>query len=454
MKHLGQTIILLIFMVVLQAYSTLSWSQQAQQKDTIKESEVKEAYNYFIGRLLILRQENRDFKNNGYEWNKLFPRKVGEVAWANPNLDVAYSEAWIAIDKNSCAIVDIPQIKERYYTLQVLNSWGETVSNINERTMPRHPFGKFAYCTKDSKVRVADNIERITLDGKKFKVLARIELGASPDVAVQLQSEMKLTMQGTPKIEDTIKIPEFSNQQLLGAEAFDKADTILKSEPDINPGMEKLQENVRKLAVAVKDKTRRAKLDQFIKNKIVPEFLANLEKFGTLKNGWRRPEVIGNYGTQYLDRSLVNLGGIWANNKNEAIYIKTHADSNGNLLNGSHVYTMTFPKNAMPQTAVKYFWSVIAVDSTEFKIIPNPENKFQINDQTPTVQNKDGSITLIFANALPQGFNKENWIPTAEGQNFNLTFRLYGPKKTDYFPPPVVRMVRSMQAQETKPTQP
>ena len=34
---------------------------------------------------------------------------------------------------------------------------------------------------------------------------------------------------------------------------------------------------------------------------------------GTVKNGWARPGVVGEYGLDYLARTLVNNGGIWAN---------------------------------------------------------------------------------------------------------------------------------------------
>ena len=62
-------------------------------------------------------------------------RSPGEVDWPNPNLDVAYSEAWVAIDETSCALVSVPRITDRYYTVQFLNGWGETVANINERVL-------------------------------------------------------------------------------------------------------------------------------------------------------------------------------------------------------------------------------------------------------------------------------------------------------------------------------
>ena len=66
-----------------------------------------DAYIYLLGRLLVLRQQQLDFQE-GFEWNALIHRKPGEVQWPNPNLDVAYSEAWVAVDEKSCLIVTVP----------------------------------------------------------------------------------------------------------------------------------------------------------------------------------------------------------------------------------------------------------------------------------------------------------------------------------------------------------
>ncbi len=62
-----------------------------------------------LGRWLVLRQETLDLKG-GLKWNEVTHRAPGGVDWANPNLDVAYSEAWIAVDETSCTLVTLPKI--------------------------------------------------------------------------------------------------------------------------------------------------------------------------------------------------------------------------------------------------------------------------------------------------------------------------------------------------------
>src|SRR5262249_19259379 len=119
----------------------------------ITDTDISKAYIYLLGRLMVTRQQQLDFQE-GFQWNRIVHRKPGEVDWPNPNLDVAYSEAWVAVDETSCTVVSVPQVKNRYYTVQFLSGWGETLANINERVFPRRPYGDFAVCLKGANVRV------------------------------------------------------------------------------------------------------------------------------------------------------------------------------------------------------------------------------------------------------------------------------------------------------------
>ena len=91
--------------------------------------DIIDAYLYLLGRLLVLRQEHLDLLS-GVPWNRLVERELGTEQYSN--LDVACSEAWVAVDETSCTLVDVPQITGRYYTVQVLNPWGETLANIRD----------------------------------------------------------------------------------------------------------------------------------------------------------------------------------------------------------------------------------------------------------------------------------------------------------------------------------
>jgi hypothetical protein len=340
------------------------------------------------------------------------------------------------VDDTSCTLVTLPKIAGRYYTVQVLNGWGEVTANINERTFPRRPSGTFALCLKGAKVTLPPDAQRINLPNKKSRVLMRIELGAKPDEAIALQKQITMKPTGNPKVEDTVVTFDFGNDKLPGVEAFDQTERILEAEPDINRGMRRPQRRARAVALAAKDPRERAKIDAIIREQAIPAFEELAQHVGIVRNGWAHPRNVGNYANDYATRSVVNFVGIWANNAKEAVYFGAIG------LNGSETYIQTFPKDALPGSRVQYFWSVIAVDAENFRVIPNPLNRYLLNKQSPLKFNPDGSLTLAFAPKLPAGVPETNWLPTPDGKRYNLTFRFYGPAKDvvsgNYYPPALV----------------
>jgi hypothetical protein len=331
---------------------------------SISEKDISDAYIYLLGRLLVTRQQQLDFEE-GFKWNELVHRKPGAVDWPNPNLDVAYSEAWVAVDENCYLRVTVPKVTGRYYTVQFLNGWGETLANINERLFPDMSHGEFAVCFKGSNVSIPEGATRIDLPVKYSRVLLRVELGANWDEAVALQKQFKFQAVGTPKLPVIPRTVMFDMGALPGVEAFESAKLALDSETEINPGLDTLQASTRAIAQAVQDPAERTRIDKVIREKALADFAKALPTIGhgTIRNNWARPKVCGVYEDDYLARTVINFGGIWANIMEEVLYYKGAMDSNGEQLHSDNTYTLTFPKDDLPPKYAKYFWSVIAVDS-------------------------------------------------------------------------------------------
>jgi len=409
-----------------------------RQIQTVSEKDIVECYNYMLGRWLVLRQETLDLKE-GFKWNELIHREPGGVTWANPNLDVAYSEAWVFVDGSSCTIVELPEIKGRYYTVQVLNGWGEVTANINERNYPKHPFGKFALCLKGAKIGLPADTLRIDLPGRKARVLIRVELGASPAEAVALQKRITMKATGNPRVEPTAATFEFTNDKLPGVEAFESAEAVLASEPDINPGTDALQARVRALAAAIAGSTiERSRVDSIIRQEAWPALKRHVASMGAFSNGWVHPRMAGHYGNEWFMRTVANFIGIWANDQAEVVYFGAGVAT---PLSGSDTHTATFAKDNLPSSHVRYFWSVTCVDAVQYRVIPNPRNRFLLNNQSQLVLGKDGSLTLFFAPQKPAEAPEGNWLPTPAGQNYVLTWRVYGPDQEivsgKWFPAPL-----------------
>ena len=404
------------------------------------DQDISDSYIYLLSRLLVLNQEQADF-SGGFKWNELVYRKVGQVDWPNPNLDVAYSEAWVAIDESSCALVTVPKVKARYYTVQFLNGWGETLANINERVYPKHPDGEFAVCLKGADIKLPPATQRVDVSAKVLRVLSRVELGASPDEAVVLQKKFNLRASGHPAAPEVPKTVRFDIEKLPGVEAFDSATVALDSAADINPGMERLQASTRAVARAIKDASVRQHVDQVIRQQAIPAIYKASPTLGdgTVKDGWALPTTIGVYGSNWLLRTLVNLGGIWANSYEEVIYYKAFIDPAGKPLHGDHSYALRFEKEQLPSLYASYFWSVIAVDSAYRRVLPNPLHRYLLSNFSKLSYGQDGSLTLYFGATKPGSAPESNWIPTPKGTGYSLTYRFYRPKGAvadrSYFPP-------------------
>ncbi|MDI7066922.1 DUF1254 domain-containing protein, partial [Klebsiella pneumoniae] len=71
------------------------------------------------GRYLVLQQENYDINVEKVGYNKIKYNPLGSAQFVNPNLDVAYLEAWLAADKDHAVILNVPKVTGRYYTAQL-----------------------------------------------------------------------------------------------------------------------------------------------------------------------------------------------------------------------------------------------------------------------------------------------------------------------------------------------
>lgn len=108
------------------------WSSVVAQ-DMNDEQTIRDAYVYLLGRALVIRQEQTDMQEEGVDCNVIKYNPAGSADFVNPNLDVAYLEAWIAVDDQTPVMQEVPEVKGRYYTAQILDEWGEVITNTNGR---------------------------------------------------------------------------------------------------------------------------------------------------------------------------------------------------------------------------------------------------------------------------------------------------------------------------------
>ncbi|MGQ3211555.1 MAG: DUF1214 domain-containing protein [Shinella sp.] len=405
---------------------------------------IKEAYVYLLGRALVIRQETNDLKEKGIAYNHIKYNPLGSADFVNPNFDVAYLEAWFAVDDQSAVILEVPEIKDRYYTAQILDEWGEVIVNINERSFPSKPFGKFALLKPGAQVKVPNDATPIYLHSSKAKMLARVELKGDPDGAVKLQKAFKASVIGEPSIAKPAPMAAFDNKNLLGAEIFDDVSAVLSSALDVAPNAAEMQGKVRAVAeYMATGKEARSEIDNVLK-KVVPEFQEfAFTKSAPYRNHWVGGAQTGNYGKNYWLRTTVDYAGIWGNTGDEVMYFVATRDASEQPLEGSKSYVIHFPADKLPQNAVDSYWSVILVGVPDYRVVPNDLKRYNFNTYSGLKLEADGSLKIGIGPKSVEGVPETNWLPSPEGKPFSLTFRTYVPKdivkKGEWQPAPVTK---------------
>ncbi|WP_022888974.1 DUF1214 domain-containing protein [Agromyces italicus] len=415
--------------------------------------QVAEAGVYLLGRYLVMRQEGIDLAEAGIDVNVLKHNPavvVGSSAetaptFVNPNLDVVYSEAWIAVDEQTPAILEVPVVPAgRYSTAQIVDEWAEIVHNINERNFPDHPNGRFAICLAGSSPEIPDGCLRIDIPSSKAKILTRVQIGDDVDAAVELQHGFTLASTGTPTVVPPAALPEFDNAHLPGAWMFaDPYLTAALAPADSCGRADELHALVHAIAAYVGDESSRvAELDELIRSAAIPAFMDFVVHFGNVTNGWSSTAAYPKFGDDYWFRATANFGGIWWNSSKEAVYELLHVDANGTPTTGDTVYRMTFSADALPSTVVDAFWSLTVYGKPDYLLVPNAAGRFTVGSGQPLELDADGSLTLTFAAELPGGTPERNWLPTPAGKPFTADLRLYLPRDAvrsgDWTPPPLV----------------
>jgi hypothetical protein len=424
------------------AITASAWAQTPPAKPD--EKTLSDAFTYLLGRVLVVRQEHIDRRGDGFAYNTIKYNPLGSADFVNPNFDVAYFEAWFAVDDRTPVLLEIPEIKDRYYTAQILDEWGEVIVNINERTFPSKPYGKFALVKPDFLGSIPIDAARIELHSSKAKMLGRVEIKGDPEGAVRLQQQFKATALGTPLIAPPPAVSMFENTDLIGAEIFDDVDTRLSSALDVAPNAVEMQQKVRAVAAyAASGKEARAAIDAQLRP-IISRFKEDaLTKTATYVNHWLCASAGGNYGTNYRLRSAANYAGIWANTPGEVVYFIGTRDANEQPLNGSNGYIMHFPADRLPQSVADAYWSVILVGVPDYRVVPNSLKRYNFNNHSLLQKETDGSLKIAVGPKPVSDVPESNWLPSAESKPFSLTFRVYVPKespqKCDWTPPPVVK---------------
>jgi hypothetical protein len=110
-------------------------------------------------------------------------------------------------------------------------------------------------------------------------------------------------------------------------------------------------------------------------------------------------------------------------------YLLNSVDENGNPLDGSKTYKVTFPKGIPAER----FWSVTVYNMQTRSIIQTDQKFPRAGSQsfpTPAAQeNEDGSFTIYYGPTKPDSAPEGNWVQTNPDEGWFQILRCYSPGK-------------------------
>ena len=357
-----------------------------------------------------------------------------------PNHDTLYSIAWLNL-KRQPMVIHVPRVRDRYYVVELLDPYTTNFRNLG--TVSRTKPGDYAVVPRGEHVRLPNGVHRVSAPYDRVWVIARALVRRPKDVPRVARIEKRFTLTPLARYGSNWArhYPAHASKGPThysvptGLRFLDRLGSLLERFPPparddpilaklatvgIGPGMKPSEDpslnrdERRGLRNAVADGPDAVRAD--IRQYYIEGFAAH--------NGWLVSRT-GRYGTNYRLRASVALIGLGALVPDESIYPLAQVDHTGQDLTGAKSYVMHFDAGQLPP--VRAFWSVSLYDTDGF-FVPNPINRYLINDRTKLHYNPDGSLDIYSQHQDPSSpVERRNWLPAPAG-TFRLLMRVYAPK--------------------------
>jgi hypothetical protein len=343
-------------------------------------------------------------------------------------------------------IVTIPDTKGRYIVMQALNMWTDDFASVGTRTAATNA-GNYLIAGPNWNGTAPSDVKEVFRCSTRYAwVLVQISAGGPQDYPAihALQDKISatpLSFWGKPytpprnvPVDPTADITAtpYDQVRLMTGEMFFKRLAALLKENPPYPGDTKALEKLKKIGIEPGKDFDASKLDAATLkgiNKAPGEVwlkFANDPYEMETANGWINILNLGRYGTDYETRAFVAYFGLGALTSDDAVYPSALVDGDGKVLDGAQKYIMHFEKNGVPPSHVGV-WSISPYRENFY--VRNSINRYGILSSMPLKYNADGSLDVYIQAKTPGADKESNWLPCPPSLPFNLTIRVYQPKK-------------------------
>jgi hypothetical protein len=412
-------------------------------------------YGYFVDR------GSPEFKA---PWNQLvnIPRvyTAEDKAVQTPNSDTPYS--MIGLDlRAEPMVLTVPQIdEERYFSIQLIDLYTHNFGYIGSRTTGNNG-GSFLVAKPDWTGEAPEGVTKaFRAETELLFAIYRTQLFNPADLDNVKEIQSGYTAQplseflGQPPAPPAPPVdfpkPLRPDEEKTSLEVFNLLSFLLQFCP-MHPSEVGLAARFTKIGVGASLRIDVGKLAPEIREALEQGIADAWTDFADLKKRVDTGEVTSGqlFGTReflqnnYLYRMAAAVLGIYGNSQAEAMYPLYTADADGQLLDGTHRYTLRFAPGQLPPAHA--FWSLTMYKLPSSLLVANPLDRYLINSpMLPELEkDPDGGLTLTIQNASPGTDKEANWLP-APKEPFMMAMRLYWPKDEaltgQWTAPPLQRM--------------
>jgi hypothetical protein len=365
------------------------------------------------------------------------------TAFKTPNVDTLYSNAWLDLSGGP-VIVEVPPIKDRYYTLQFVDMYGNS-TNLSSRTVGPDG-GRFLVATTTWDGDVPADTTSFLVATSYMWILMRILVtapGTDVEFVQSLQDRVTITSLVEPAAAGFVVVT-FEEVQTQPVPFFQALDWTLR-----NNGHPKQEEayvrRFRSIRLGIDEPFDARGLDPVLRASIEVGFedaMAVIARSrgqvgSRVPTGWSTGTA-GESGFAYLRRAIQNYVGTGGNVTAEKKFFVTFEDGGGTTLDGATGrYSLTFES----PPPVDGHWSLTVYPQATGLLYPNEINRYAVGSTTQgLVVGDDGTVTILLQHDRPG--TPGTWLPVP-AEPFYVDLRMWEPRVEArdgrWLPPPVVR---------------
>lgn len=359
-----------------------------------------------------------------------------------PNNDTVYSGALMDYSEEPM-ILSLPDIKDRYWSVEVANPYTENVFYIGTRATGGKG-GHHAFIAPGWEGTLPDGVIPHYM-GYEANMIA-LRIGVIPGDATDLEEVNQLQHQAV-----ITSLSNFADENKRGQADLPEA---VMSRPKFDGELAYFELMAAMMTRFPPAPQHAAMVKQFqliglqAGKPFDPESLDDATRRGLVRALAGGPEIMkwkvkyrgtpyatrwnnlhpGSYGFDYFDRAAGALEGLFVHDREEAVYFSTYESADAEFLDGSKAYRIRFEKDELPPTLDNGFWS-LTMYGADFQLVDNSIERYSIGDRTPGLEyNSDGSLDIYIQSTAPEG-RESNWLPSPPDGLFRVNYRIYLPRE-------------------------